>query len=119
MASIKIEIVHEFKGDTVLLVAMDQDGLRCLLSTIIDAEIGNNSPQKCIIMGIENIFINKSEAADIELGDKQVRWLLSQEKQKEIINKLIEMNKLGSPCHNYVDISTPVSTLFLAVGEYL
>ena len=69
--------------------------------------------------GITHQFVIQAGAADIELGENRIVWLLDHAKAVEIVEDLTVMSNNDRPGHNYVDISTPTNTLVLSRDEYV
>jgi hypothetical protein len=69
--------------------------------------------------GTTHRLVIEAGAADIELGSNSVVWRLDRAKAAEIAEDLTELNSSDGPGHDYVDISTPTSTLVLSRDEYI
>jgi hypothetical protein len=117
MNLIRVELAPEFRGEDVVLLAMDGVGVTTFLAALSDAAQRGSS-------GLEHDrvthqFVIQPGAADIELGKNRVMWRLDQGKAAEIIQDLTVMSTQDGPGHDYVDISTPTSTLVLSRDEYV
>ena len=108
MAKIRVEVVHEFKGETVLLVVMDRAGIKKLQDVIAE--------EKCDT--IHEIVINKNEVK-VEILKDKIKWFLTKDKQDEFLEKMTMMSNSPLPCHNYIDISSPAPVLYISLDEYL
>lgn len=117
MNIVRIGFVPDFRGQDVVLLAVDPAGLETVAAAL------NQAVQQGVSRvdhgGLIHQFLVQGGAADIELGDEHVVWRLDQAKMREIIDKLAALRGPG-PGHHYVDgISTPAETLVLSVDEYV
>lgn len=120
MSEIRVEIAPEFKGETVVLLAMDEDGLdafRSAVATAVQKEQGSSS--QLMHAASTHIFAIENGSADIELQKRHVTWRFSPAKLAEVLEKLDAMKASAGPCHHYVDISSPTETLVLSRDEYV
>lgn len=118
MTGIRVEAVSEFRGETVVLVAMDAAGLEELAAAMIRAARHESAQLSC--NGIQHHIIVRPGGADVDLGDAVVRWSLDRAKVVQIIEKLNALGAAGRPGHHYVDdFGSPAGTLVLSVDEYL
>src|SRR5436309_1068866 len=111
MSEIRVQLTPEFKGGTVVLLAMDADGLDAWRSALARAEQNVGALSTLIHAGMIHKFAIKGEESSVDLQDKQVTWQFSRSKSGEILEKLDTMKASLVPCHHYVDISAPVETL--------
>ncbi len=116
MSEIRVELATEFKGETVVLLAMDSDGLGTFRSAL--AQTGKK-PSKLFHAGMIHEFALTDGNSEVELQAGHVKWCLAQSKLDELIEKLSAMEKAPGPCHHYVDISRPAETLVLSRDEYV
>ena len=117
MNIIRAELAPEFRGEDVVLLAMDGAGVSTFLSALRDAEQRGTSQLEHD--GITHQFVIQAGAADIELGENRVVWRLDHAKAAEIVEDLTVMSNNDRPGHNYVDVSTPTKTLVLSRDEYV
>lgn len=117
MNIIRAELAPEFRGEDVVLLAMDGAGVTTFLTALRGAE--QRGVSQLEHDGITHQFVIQAGAADIELGENRVVWLLDHAKAVEIVEDLTVMSNNDRPGHNYVDISTPTNTLVLSRDEYV
>lgn len=119
MSQIKVDLVHEFKGEDVVLVAMDIDGLNFLTTAVSHAiQIANTRHSELDRNGILHVFKIDDEQSKMEITDRTVAWSLSNQTFFEVLEKLRAMKELGRACHHFVEISSPVETLLLSLDEH-
>ncbi|SEE60878.1 hypothetical protein SAMN05519104_6717 [Rhizobiales bacterium GAS188] len=118
MTMIHAELTSEFKGETVVLVKTNIDGLNLFRSALLQVEFGS-SGEPALIDGdqIHLVTVNES-AAQVELSGKRVIWRLPRRKVKELMEKVSAMIEAAGPCHHYVDIDAPAHTLVISRDEY-
>lgn len=118
MNAIRIKRVSEFKGEDVVLLAMDRAGLDTFLAALTQAEQqGSSHLQR---RGRVHDFVIEAGAADIELDDDRVVWGLDHTRAVEIIEKLKVLSSSGHPGHHYVDdMFSPAPTLVLSRDQYI
>ena len=118
MNAIRIKRVSEFKGEDVVLLAMDRAGLDTFLAALTQAEQqGSSQLQR---RGRVHDFVIEAGAADIELDDDRVVWRLDHTRAVEIIEKLKVLSSSGHPGHHYVDdMFSPAPTLVLSRDQYI
>ena len=118
MNAIRVKRVSEFKGEDVVLLAMDRAGLDTFLAALTQAEQqGSSQLQR---RGSVHDFVIAAGAADIELDDDSVVWRLDHTRAVEIIEKLKVMSSSGHPGHHYVDdMFSPAPTLVLSRDQYI
>ena len=117
MNIIRVELAPEFRGEDVVLLAMDGAGVTTFVTALRDAEQRGSSQLEHD--GITHQFVIQVGAADIELGENRVVWRLDHAKAVEIVEDLTVMSNNDRPGHNYVDISSPTKTLVLSRDEYV
>jgi hypothetical protein len=117
MNIIRVELAPEFRGEDVVLLAMDGAGVTTFVTALTDAEQRGSSQLEHD--GVTHQFVIQAGAADIELGANRVVWRLDHAKAAEIVEDLTVMSNNDRPGHNYVDISTPTNTLVLSRDEYV
>jgi hypothetical protein len=117
MNIIRVELAPEFRGEDVVLLAMDGAGLNTFITALGDANQRGSSQLEHD--GVTHQFVMQVGAADIELGENRVVWRLDHAKAVEIVEDLAVMRNNDRPGHNYVDISTPTNTLVLSRDEYV
>ena len=116
MSEIRVELAPEFKGETVVLLVMDSDGLDAFRSALARA---GQKPSQLTHAGTIHEFAIEDGNAEVELQAGQVNWRFAQSKLAEVIEKLDAMKEAPGPCHHYVDISSPAETLVLSRDEYV
>jgi hypothetical protein len=117
MNIIRAELAPEFRGEDVVLLAMDGAGVDTFITALIEAEQRGSSQLEHD--GVTHQFVIQVGAADIEFGENRVVWRLDHAKAAEIVEDLTVMSNNDRPGHNYVDISTPTNTLVLSRDEYV
>ena len=117
MTKIQIELVSAFKGEPVVLVAMDRDGLDVVRESLAFSQAGE---LPTVVVGAVTIgFSAEPSSSSIDIRPSKVTLQLAPRKIDEIIEKLDAMRASPAPCHHYVDIDAPTGTLVLAKDEYL
>ena len=114
---IRIGQAPEFKGEDVVLLAMDSAGVSTLLTALRDAEQRGSSQLEHD--GATYLFVIQPGAADVELGDNRVVWRVDHAKTAEIVEHLTALSSNDQPGHSYVEISRPSNTLVLSRDEYI
>ncbi|WP_101948028.1 hypothetical protein [Mycobacterium sp. 3519A] len=117
MTIIRAELASEFRGEAVVLLAMDGTGVSTFLTALKTAE--QQGAFELEHGGITHQFVIQDDSADVELRDERMVWRLNQIKAAEIIDDLTVLNNNDGPCHDYVDISSPTDTLVLSRDEYV
>lgn len=116
MSEIRAELTPGFKGETVVLLAMDSDGLDAFRSALARA---GAKPSQLTHSGTIHEFAIEDGDPAVELQAGHVKWRFAQSKLAEVIEKLDAMKETPGPCHHYVDISSPAETLVLSRDEYV
>jgi hypothetical protein len=118
MNIIRVELLPDFMwGDDVVLLAMDDAGVATFADALNDAvRLGASRLEHG---GVMHEFVMQAGAADIEMGEDRVVWRLDRTKAVEIVDDLTAIRDADGPGHNYVDISTPTTTLVLSRDEYV
>lgn len=114
---IHVEFAPDFRGEDVVLLAMDGAGVATLVTAFKEAAAQGAS--RLQHNEITHEFRVEAGAADIELDADRVVWRLDPAKAAEIIEKLDVLRSSDRPGHHYVDISQPAETLVLSRDEYL
>jgi hypothetical protein len=117
MNIIRVERAPEFRGEDVVLLAMDGAGVATFITALRAAERRGSSQLEHD--GVTHQFVIQPGAADIELGANRVAWRLDHAKEVEIVEDLTVMSNNDRPGHNYVDISSPTNMLVLSRDEYV
>jgi hypothetical protein len=117
MNIIRVLLAPEFRGEDVVLLAMDGAGVTTFMTALRDAEQRGSS--ELAHDGVIHRFVIQVGAAGIELGEDRVVWRLDHAKAAEILKGLTVMTSNDGPGHNYVDIATPTNTLVLSRDEYV
>jgi hypothetical protein len=118
MNIIRVERLPDFMwGDDVVLLAMDGAGVATFTDALNDAvRLGSSRLEHG---GVMHEFVMQAGAADIEMSEARVVWRLDRTKAVEILDDLTAIKEADGPGHNYVDISTPTTTLVLSRDEYV
>jgi hypothetical protein len=118
MNIIRVELLPDFMwGDDVVLLAMDSAGVATFADALDDAvRLGSSRLEHG---GVMHEFVMQAGAADIEMGEDRVVWRLDRTKAVEIVDDLTAIRDADGPGHNYVDISSPTTTLVLSRDEYV
>lgn len=119
MSEIRVELATEFKGETVVLLAMDRDGLDAFRSALARAGQKQQASSQLTHGGTIHEFAVEDGNAEVELQTGRVNWRFARSKLDEVIEKLDAMRAAPGPCHHYVDISSPAETLVLSRDEYV
>jgi hypothetical protein len=120
MGEIRVELAPEFKGETVVLLAMDGGGLNAFTSAVAAAiQKKPGSSSQLSHAGATHVFAIEDGKADVELQKGCTTWCFSPSKLAEVLEKLDAMKASPGPCHHYVDISSPAKTLVLSRDEYV
>jgi hypothetical protein len=118
MNAIRVKHVHDFKGEDVVLLAMDGAGLATFLAAVTLAERrGSGQLQRPRRV---HDFVIEDGAAHVELADDRVVWRLDREIAGEIVEALTGMGSNARPCHHFVeDMASPAPTLVLSLDQYI
>lgn len=119
MSEIRVELAPEFKGDTVVLLAMDTGGLDDFRATVAQAIQKAHGSLQVMHADVTHVFAIEDGKTDVELKQRHVTWRFSPLKLTEVLEKLDAMKVSPGPCHHYVDISSPAETLVLSRDEYV
>jgi hypothetical protein len=119
MNAIRIELATEFKGGTVVLLAMDREGLDKVRLALVQARTRVRQQSTLAYAGKTLTIFIEDGATTIDLQDGAVLWRLSMAKLNEIVEKLDTLRAWTGPCHDYVDIAAPADTLVLSKDEYI
>jgi hypothetical protein len=117
MSIIRVEFAPDFRGEDVVLLAMDGAGVATFVTALKDAERHGSSQLQH--GGVTHEFLIQADEAAIDLDDIRVVWRFDPAKAVEIVEDLDVLAKAGSPGHHYVDISKPTNTLVLSRDEYV
>lgn len=117
MSFIRVELADNFRGEDVVLLAMDGAGVHIFTDALKEAEQQGFS--RLEHLGRLHEFLIQPNAAEIEIGNDRVVWRLDRGKVAEIIEDLVVMGDNDRPGHNYVDIVKPTDTLVLSRDEYV
>lgn len=117
MTIIRVEFAPDFRGEDVVLLAMDGDGLADFAAALKDA--AERGASQLEYGEVIHEFIIQAGGADIDLDDTRVVWRLDSAKAAEIIEDLDELSTGDRPGHHYLDISKPTETLVVSRDEYV
>jgi hypothetical protein len=116
--AIRVKHVRDFKGEDVVLLAMDGDGLQTFLAALTQAErhgSGRLQRRKRV-----HDFVIEAGAADIDLADERVVWRQDRAMAGQIIEALTGLGRSGRPRHQFVeDMASPAPTLVLSLDQYI
>ncbi|MGH9646621.1 MAG: hypothetical protein ACRD4E_07380 [Bryobacteraceae bacterium] len=120
MAKMRVEFIARFYmgEDDAVLVAADRDGIDQLAGAIRQACQPIGSPSVLRANQRTHVFMTEAGGGTIEFRNGDVIWRLSKERMEEIADKLESMKESPGPCHHYVEIVAPASTLILSRDEY-
>ena len=119
MSDIRVEFVPSFKGEAVVLLAMDVGGLAVFTAAVAQAIQTQQGSIEMVHAGVTHIFSLGHDTAEVDIQENQIAWRFPPSKLIEILEKLEAMKKSPVPCHHYVDISIPAETLVLSRDEYV
>jgi hypothetical protein len=120
MNEICVELVPGFKGETVVLLAMDKGGLDIFRAAVAETiQKKQLSSWKLMHANVTHIFAIEDGKAKVELHEGLATWRFSLSKLTEVLEKLDAMKVSSGPCHHYIDISEPAQTLVLSRDEYV
>jgi hypothetical protein len=117
MTIIRVDVVSEFRGEEVVLLAMDGAGAAAFAAALKDAE--RQGASQLQHGGVTHEFVIQAGEAEIALGDTRVVWRLDAAKAVEIVENLVILSNNDRPGHQYVNISKPTNTLVLSLDEYV
>jgi hypothetical protein len=95
MNIIRAELAPEFRGEDVVLLAMDGAGVTTFLNALSEAE--QRGASQLEHDGVTHQFVIEAGTADIELGGSRVVWHLDHAKAAEIVEDLTVMSNKRSP----------------------
>ena len=117
MSIINVDRRDDFRGDDVVLLAMDDEGVIEVLKAIREA-MSSGGP--IYLRGaLHHELRIEAGRSDLLLTESGVTWCFSEPKYAEVVSKLEAMVALGRASHQYVDIAAPVPTLVLSMNEYV
>ncbi len=118
MGQINFDLVEDFKGEAVILLAFDTNGLSLIRNTLIQAKEDDAHTAK-LTYSDNSLYVSLTEQkTEFSLYNKMVSWKLSWTRHTEVLEKLNTLYDSPEPCHHYVDIDGPVNTLVLSKDEY-
>jgi len=117
MSVIRVNFMPEFDyGDDAVLLTMDGAGVDTFRTALGEAiQCGSSQLEH---EGVTHILRIQAGAADIDLQQTQVVWLLDLATAREIELDLNVLSDQGAG-HNYIDMSTPAPTLVVSRDEYV
>lgn len=118
MSVIRVNFMPEFDyGDDAVLLTMDGAGVDSFRTVLSEAiEHGSSQLEHD---GVRHVIQIRAGAADIDLEQTRVVWVLDPAKAREIADDLEVSSRKGRAGHNYVDMSTPAPTLVVSRDEYV
>jgi hypothetical protein len=119
MNIIRVDYVQEFKGENVVLLAMDASGLEVFLAALIQTQ--HATAVVSTITNTQSVSVIEigGSAARIDVQNNRVMWSLPKATLTEMIEKLQAMRTSPTPCHHYVNMDSPAKTLVLSRDEYV
>lgn len=119
MSVIRIEIAKEFKGQDVVLVAMDRAGVSALRTAIERAMKVRSSPTEVQRdeRGVTYLAIHDGPST-LEIKDNAVHLRISPNLVDELHEKMKALEAAPVPSHHYLDLDAPVRTMVLSMDEY-
>jgi hypothetical protein len=118
MNAIRVKHVRDFKGEDVVLLAMDGAGLATFLAAVTQAE--RRGSGRLLRARRVHDFVIAAGAADIELADDRVLWRLDRAIAVEMIAALTGLGDNARPCHQFVEgMASPAPTLVLSLDQYI
>lgn len=116
MSFVRVQYVPGFKGQDVVLLAIDAAGASVFHSALNEAVRCGSS--YLAVDGVTHEFLVRSGTAVIELGHGRAVWQLDDAVAAEITKDLGAIAEERSTGHYYVDIHSPAETLMISCGEY-
>ena len=119
MNSVRLKRLSDFRGDDVVLLAADDDGLADVIAALVDALQTGASRLQRRVRSHEFVIVDDG-ATLIAIDGPGVSWRLDHGKAREILEKCRALGGDGSAGHNYIDgITGPATTLVVSLNEYL
>ncbi|OPX08346.1 hypothetical protein [Mycobacterium sp. AT1] len=119
MSTVRLKRLSDFKGDDVVLLAVDDGGLAALVAALMAALQTGTSRMQRRERSHEFVIVDDG-ITHIAIDDACALWRLDRVKAREIIAKAKVLGVDGQSGHHYVDeISSPAPTLVLSLNEYL
>ena len=116
MKSVNVRFAAEFRGDDVVLLAMDTAGSESFGAALKRAvDVGSSQLERC---GICHYFSVVRGAAEVILDDDRVTWRLNSLILEKLVDGLEEFIDNDSAGHFYIDgIAAPAPTLVVSINE--
>lgn len=119
MSTVRLKRLSDFKGDDVVLLAVDDGGLSAFVEALIEAVQTGTSRLQRRVRSHEFVIVDDG-TTHIAIEDACALWRLDRVKAREIFEKAQALGVDGHSGHHYVDeISSPASTLVLSLNEYV
>ncbi|MBP7264000.1 MAG: hypothetical protein KBB32_07485 [Spirochaetia bacterium] len=112
---IRVELLDEFKGDSVILVVLNSPGLILLQSTIAFLD---NEGKAEVAAGGKLIALSISTVDEVFFDKDRTNWEITEKTKRVLTDQLASMASFGAPCHHYLDIERPVTSIILSLNEY-
>jgi hypothetical protein len=116
--NIRVELADQFRGETVVLLTLNDMGAKMLRKTLEQAKKQPRWPVTLKYLEGNLIISVIQGQSTFEFTDNLVYWRLPIRKISEINTKLDSLISSSSPSHHYVDIAAPVGTLVISKNEY-
>lgn len=119
MSTVRLKRLPDFKGDDVVLLAVDDAGLAAFVAALVTALQNGASRLQRRVRSHQFVIVDDG-ASHIAVDDACVVWRLNRVKAREILEKSQALGGDGHPGHHYVDeMSSPAPTLVISLNEYL
>jgi hypothetical protein len=119
MSTVRLKRLSDFKGDDVVLLAVDDGGLAAFVAALMAALQTGTSRMQRRERSHEFVTVDDG-TTHIAIDDACALWRLDRVKARKIIAKAKVLGVDGQSGHHYVDeISSPATTLVLSLNEYL
>jgi hypothetical protein len=115
MAKLRIEPFEDI-GDPAILLNTDRDGIRMFQSAV--RRVHQDGDATFEFDGISHQLLREDGAADMEIGPRNVIWRFDSAALVELLDLIQPLVDASRPCHQYVDLNSPVEVLVMSVDEY-
>lgn len=119
VTKIRVELAREFKGESVVLLAMDSSGVTALRKLLEAAGNKGRATAALNDEAVSLVALVRDGPNTIGLHETEIVWCLPAKKLSEVIQKIRAMEATSGPCHHYLDLSSPAGILVLSKEEYL
>jgi hypothetical protein len=115
VAKLRVEPFEDI-GDPAILLNTDQDGIRMFQMAVSLAH--DNGEATFEFEGITHHVVREDGAADVEIGSLNVVWRFDDTALAELLDLISPLVDATRPCHQYVDLNSPVEVLVISRDEY-